>query len=209
MKTSITKIILFLAVITFFASCSDDTVPPLASEVTERVDMLLSGDEDIYIYEQSIEAETGNDLVKFDLSNLNNSTFGYEIKISESTVLKIKMYDSESNEPYARVGVSYSQYAKQDLNDKSRYVTIEMIDMTASETVVYTSNIISNDQANIDVFSVQKYDFWEKEMLCRISNIKMYNANNYDDVLTITGTFRGGYHFLLKYKYFQQGWSPI
>ncbi len=196
MKTSVKNIALFLVAIIVFASCSDDIVPPMAENVTERVDMLLSEEEDFYVYEQSMESESIVDLVKYDLSGMSNSNFAYAIQISEYVVLKVNIYDSETNQPYNRVGVSYSQYAHQDLNDKSRYVTMELIDTEdGSEAEVYTSSIITNDSPIINAFSISKYDYWEKETLCRINGMKMYHQYDYDEVITITGTFRGAITF--------------
>ncbi len=196
MTTSIKNIILFAVIAISFASCSTDGIEAIisADHVTERVDLLISGDNDEYIYEQSQQSDASIDLVDFNHFQ-SSSDFSFEVRLSNDKTLNVILHDENSANPWSQEGIAFDVFAKQVLNDKSRYVTFEMIDNSISETRTYTSNHISNHHAILNAFSIQEYNYIDKEILCRMNDVQLIDINNSDNQLTLNGTFKGAITF--------------
>ncbi len=195
MKNSIKNLIICALITTFFASCSTDIEEiNSANDVTERVDLKITGDQDQYIYEQSMESDASIDLVSFNFLGNPSNSFGFQVQLEANVVLNVAIYDVIAENPWNQVQSPFGVFAAQDINTKRRYAIFEMIN-SDGETQVFTSSVTNNNFLNIDAFTIQEYDNNNKEILCKISDVKLFNTSNSDNYITINGTFRGAITF--------------
>ena len=195
MTTSIKNIILFAVIIIGFASCSTDGIEEImsANNVTERVDIKITGDTHQYINEQSQESDATMDLVDFNFYGNTSNKFGFEVRLDNDLVLRITIQDDNMTSPWEQEGV-FDVFAAQELNDKTRFVIMDVIDNSIGEVKTYSSNNISNSHAILNAFSIVEYNNTSKEILCRIDNVDLVD-NSTDNTITINGTFKGAINF--------------
>lgn len=181
-------------------SCSNDCVDCAAinpQKVAERVDVKLQGDEVEYFYNQSLQEDVSSDLVRYNFYGNSSSDIDYIIQLGENKILTVKLHNSAISNPWAYKD-SYGTFPAQELGNKFKYVTIELEDMTSSESITYVSNIGEEVPRGglLDVFRIENYDINKSDMLCRINRMKLYQRGFTENSITIDGTFRGSLTFL-------------
>ena len=180
-------------------SCSTDEIIPTtdASKVMERIDIKIVGNDIEYFYNESIQAETSNDLVAFNFYGEQSEKIDFIIKIGDHKTLTVKLSNKLNPKPWEIVD-TYGTFAPQDQDDKFKYVVIELMDNENSENSKYVSNVGENlpQGGFLDVFRIEKYSIDNMETLCRLKNIVLYNIDNPSNKITIDGTFRGALSFL-------------
>ena len=196
MTTSIKNIFFFTLIVITFASCSTDGIEEIisANNVTERVDIKITGETDQYIYEENEQSDASIDLVDFESYGQVSNTFGFQVRLNGDKILNVTVQDDQVSNSWEQNGASYDVFAAQDLNDKSRYVIFELTDNSIGETRVYSSNNINNSTAIINAFSIQEYNNNQKEILTRISHVDLVEDNT-GETITLNGTFRGAITF--------------
>ncbi len=195
MRESIKHIIIIAIIAGVFASCSTEIeVTDTASQVTERVDIKISGDQNQFIYEQSMESDASTDLVNFEFLGNPSNKFGFEVKLEEDVVLKVTIYDVTAENPWTQVESPFGVFAAQENNTKRRYAIFQIMN-SIGEMKMFSSSTTSNNFPNIDAFTIQEYDNSKKEMLCRISNVKLFDESDTSNDITINGTFKGAITF--------------
>lgn len=191
MTTSIKNIILFATIIIGMASCSNEAIEEVlsASSVTERVDIKISGDNELYINEQSKESDSNMDLVSFDNGG---NTFGFEVRLDNDQVLKITIQDNNMTN-VARQAGSFNIVNVNDMADRSRFVVMDIEDASTEGVKTYSTNHMNNTNAIVDAFSIVDYNMNTKEILCKINNVEMKDSNN--NTIKIEGTFKGAINY--------------
>ncbi|MEZ5023832.1 MAG: hypothetical protein R2728_11340 [Chitinophagales bacterium] len=126
-------------------SCSTDEITPIsdASKVMERIDIKIVGDDTKYFYNESIQAETSNDLVAFNFYGEQSEKIDFIVKIGDYKTLTVKLSNKLNPKPW-EIADTYGTFAPQDQDDKFKYVVIELMDNENSENSKYVSNVGEN-----------------------------------------------------------------
>ncbi|MEZ5004644.1 MAG: hypothetical protein R2730_16565 [Chitinophagales bacterium] len=190
----------FITGLTLFASSctSDDTVAvKKATDVMERIDMKIVGSETTYVYTESIQSETSNDLVDYNFYGNGSGKIDFVVRIDEHKTLTIKLINRLNMNPW-EITDTYGSFAPQDQDDKFKYAVIELIDNENTENSKFVSNAGENIPQGgfLDVFRIEKYSLKDMETLCRLNNIVLYQLDNPANSITIDGTFRGALTYL-------------
>ena len=140
---------------TFFASCStiDQELITVAERVNERIDMAIEGDEHELVYLSSDEDDNNANLIDFNYYGSTSTHFDIKVNIDENRTIVFRLTSNSTMNLWEKEG-SYNMYTTQDLQDKDKYVTVELIDNNP-EATTYHSNA-GNDfprQTYLNVFS--------------------------------------------------------
>ncbi|MEZ5008532.1 MAG: hypothetical protein R2753_10335 [Chitinophagales bacterium] len=180
-------------------SCSTDEIAPTtdASKVMERIDIKIVGEDTEYFYNESLQAEASNDLVAYNFYGNQSEKIDFIVKIDEFRTLVVKVSNKLNPNPWEVID-TYGTFTPQDQDDKYKHATIELIDNQNSENSKYVSNVGENIPQGgfLDVFRIEKYSVANKETLCRLKNIVLYQLEDPNNTIIIDGTFRGALTFL-------------
>ena len=181
------------------SSCSVNEVSikdPL--QVVERIDIKITNDVDEYYYLDNIQGSDKQDLVRYNFYGTPSDRIDYIVQLDEYKTLIIRLHNRMNMNPWQYAGESYGTFAPQDLDDKFKYVTIELKSGVHSESSSFLSNVGENlPQGGIlDVFRIEKYDTENMEMLCRLNHVVLYEKSDPNNSIQIDGTFRGSLTFL-------------
>ena len=185
---------LVAAIILFSATCSTSSIEDMANaqNVSERIDLKLTGEVEMDINEQSLQGDVSRDLINYVISSPAEE-INFTVELSSEYNLAIRMYNRDLISLSQQIGLGYEIYdthVTQELDDKSKYVIISLQDDKDGEISNYTSMVIGNHGVQVNAFTVDEYDFFTKEMLCRLNNVTLRNQNNSQETINIIGTFR-------------------
>ncbi|MEZ5008529.1 MAG: hypothetical protein R2728_11330 [Chitinophagales bacterium] len=198
MKQLHTHLAIILTVGIMFTACSVNEVSITdPQKVVERIDIKITNALEEYYYLDNIQENTNQDLVRYNFYGTPSDKIDYIIQLDNDKTLIIKLHNRINMNPW-QYAESYGTFALQDLDDKFKYVTIEMNNGASSESSSFTSSIDENIPQGgfLDVFRIEKYDTEKMEMLCRINNAVLYQKSNPENSISINGTFRGSLTFL-------------
>lgn len=154
----------------------------------ERTDLRLSGEVDVW--ENQIQEEAEGIKGPVDLVYYGNPSdrFDFIIHLECGYTLSIRMMNRAQMNPWQHVGMGYSAYPGQDLNEKVRYVTAEL--RFGNEDIP----LYSTNQAGIftagtiqGAFRITSCD--EHQIKGRIRELVLYNAIHQNQRIQIDGTF--------------------
>ncbi len=179
-----------------FASCStiDQDLASIES-VSERIDISIDGDMHELVYLQSDQNDNAVDLIDFNVHESSTTRMDIRVNIDAERTIVFRLTCKSQTTPW-ELASSYNIYTTQDLNDKDKYVTVDIVDQNP-EGPTFSSNLGSTfpRETCLNVFNVVDYDPVTKEMFCRIIDLPLIN-NNGQDMLSISGTFYGAVTFL-------------
>jgi hypothetical protein len=186
------KTLLTAAVIAAMASCTtEEAVITAPEKVIERIDMVLEGSDTEFIFLQSPEDEIAQDLIQYNFYGNPSHQIDFKVNLDEARTLIFRVVNEADWNPWETES-SYSVYASQDLEDKQKYVTVELTH--GGEVPAYQSNIGGEfpQGTYLNVFRIERYDPSNNEILCRIIDLELVpTAGDHSDILTVNGTFRG------------------
>ncbi|MEZ5003744.1 MAG: hypothetical protein R2730_11995 [Chitinophagales bacterium] len=200
MKKIIQPTILAISLMMVVSSCSKEEAIKLSPEqVTERIDMVIEGNDREYVYKQSQESDPTEDLITYNYYGLSANNIDFKINLSEDRTLTIQLTNKSLVSPWEHANTSYSIYPAQDEDDKVKFIRAKLETKSEGNISNYVSNY-SNEfplSPNLNAFTIVEYNLEKSEMLCRLNNITIVPENgNEDEAITITGTFRGSLSFL-------------
>lgn len=178
-------------------SCSnEEPIITTPQEVTERVDIKIDDEEMYYYFEQSKEADQAVNLVEL-IGTTSPNRLTYVIRLSDQKTLKIDLVNKIVHQPWQVENSYYGIYPTEELNNKTKYITAQLVDNSNSETTTFSSNPLEGSPrgATIDAFRIEKYDEQKSETLCRINDLQLVMVGNPNKTITINGTYRGALVF--------------
>lgn len=181
-----------------FTACSVNEVSITdPQKVVERIDIKITNALDEYYYLDNIQENTNQDLVRYNFYGTPSDRIDYIIQLDNEKTLIIKLHNRINMNPW-QYADSYGTFAPQDLDDKFKYVTMELKNGASSESSAFISNAGQNIPQGglLDVFRIEKYDTENMDMLCRINHAVLYQKSNPENSIKINGTFRGSLTFL-------------
>ena len=173
------------------ASCStEEAVITSSQDVTERIDMVLQGNDSEYIFKQSEQEDLSEDLVDYNFYGSPSHQVDFKVNLDENRTLIFRIMNETIWNPWESEE-GYSIYSTDELDDKQKYVTVEM--ENGGEVPSYMSNIGNYPQGTyLNVFQIEDYDPANNEILCRIVDLPIVSTTGQNgETLTINGTFRG------------------
>ncbi len=196
MKLYLKQIPLLIALFAMMIACSDDIDQIIMPEqVIERIDLKISGHSEMYVYEQSLQNKTENDLVDYNYHGPVSTNFDILIQLEDGYELKVRMYNIETINLTEEVGIPYDLFVTQDLDDKTKYVRMDVKNMVNEEAPLYTNSIVGNHGATLNAFSITSFDYPKKEILCRVNQVELRNNVEHEKTILINGTFKGAITF--------------
>lgn len=199
MKALNNRIIIAALAIMSLASCSTEEAIFTSDEViVERIDMTIdpvnSSDKE-YIFLQSLDGQ--EDLVDYNYFGDGANSIEFKINLGQDRILIIKMLNREQANPWMYEGESYNIYATQNHEDKTRYITAELMLGNQEPTFLTNNGNSFPGIAHLDVFRILSVDLAKKEIHCRLIDLPMVDVrDNDEETILISGTFRGSLSFI-------------
>ncbi|MEZ5003743.1 MAG: hypothetical protein R2730_11990 [Chitinophagales bacterium] len=183
--------------ITSCTTSSEELVQRSPQQVMERIDMVLEGEQKIYHFKQSEEADPTEDLVNYNFYGEQSGKIDFNIHLSPQESITIQLVNVQLPNPWAHKNTSYSIYPQADMDDKPKYVKVQMVanNEGGANYVSHIGNDFPNGAA-LNVFTIVDYNKAANEMLCRIQNLELvHESGDENKTIRIDGTFRGSLTF--------------
>ena len=180
----------------FTNACSEVEESPIGiSDVTERIDIVLEGNDTEFIYEQSLESESDQDLIEYNFYGIPSNQIDFKVNLDAGRTLVFTVINQTVDNPWA-VETSYSLFPSSEIEDKQFFVNAAL--ETGGEVPAFLSDHGEEFPSGtyVNVFQVVEYDPIDQEILCRVIDFPLKSTSGDQEIVTINGTFRGAVNFL-------------
>ncbi len=193
---SLASLALIAIVFIFFPMCTGSVEEAvLAADVVERVDIEVTGASDLDIHQESVQQDAATDLVVFEFNGPESNEMRFQVQLSTGYTLNIRLYNINPMTPSSQVGQPFNLHLTNDLSEYMRYVTFEVENDKNAEVPQFSGYVEGSNNVIMNAFTITEYDYFNKEVLCRINDVTLHNSYNSSETISIFGTFRGAITF--------------